>query len=197
MPSILIVEKNGNVKPLAAKSLTVTDLYKKAGFKSADGFKQHINWKLNIDDTDYNVCLYGKTDGRANNENKYDFPPPVDSTLFFGNCVLINIINGEIRDLNVDDWETIYEYLFGGFEDLGDDDSEEESDDDDGEYETTKDGYAKDGFVVDDDEEDVYSDESEEYKPKRKSKNTKSKNTKSKNTDILECESELSEEDYV
>lgn len=195
MPSILIVEKNGNIKSLATKSLTVADLYKKAGFKTSDGFRQQTNWKLNIDDTDYNVCLYGKTDGRANNENKYEFPPPVDSTLFFGNCLLVNIVDNEIRDLTTDDWDTIYEYLFGGFEDLGDEDSEEESDEE-GEYETTKDGYAKDGFVVDDDyDEEEFSDESEEYKPKRKSK--KSKNTKSKNTDILECESELSEEEYV
>jgi hypothetical protein len=196
MPSILIVEKNGNVKPVAVKSLSVSDLYKKAGFKTAEGFRQHTNWKLNIDDIDYNVCLYGKTDGRANNENKYDFPPPVDSTLFFGNCVLINMVGNEMRDLSVDEWETIYEYLFGGFEDLGDDDSEEEESEEN-DYETTKDGYAKDGFVVDDDEDEYMDESEEEYKPKRKSKTTKSKNTKTKNSDLLECESELSEEEYV
>jgi hypothetical protein len=205
MPSILIVEKNGNIKSQVVKNLVVSELYKKAGFKTNEGFKQYTNWKLEIDDTPFNVHLFGKTEGRANQENKYDFPPPVDSTLFFGNCVLVNIVDNVVRDLEEDDWETIYEYLFGGFEDLGEEDSDEEELDTEDEIEqsgfkTTKAGYAADGFVVDDDDcDEEYicesSDESEEVKPKRKSK-SKSKKPE-KNLELLECESELSEEEYV
>jgi len=60
----------------------------------------------------------------------------------------------EAVSLTSDEWDTIYEHLYGGFEDIEDD--EEESSDGDDEYAdlpTTKNGYAKDGFVVDDDED--------------------------------------------
>ena len=57
-------------------------------------------------------------------------------------------------DLRKDEWEKVYEWLFGGFEDLGEEDSEEEDDEEDNipEHMKTKNGYLKDGFVVDDDE---------------------------------------------
>ena len=62
-------------------------------------------------------------------------------------------VDNEYVSLTAQDWEKMYEELFGGFEDL--DGSEEErsmdseiySDDD-----YTKEGYLKDNFVVDDDE---------------------------------------------
>ena len=54
-------------------------------------------------------------------------------------------------DLTSEEWKTIYEKLMGGFEDL--DDNEEESEE---EYvnpeDLTKQGYEKDGFVVEDGE---------------------------------------------
>jgi hypothetical protein len=204
MPSILIVEKNGNIKSQVVKNLVVSELYKKAGFKTNEGFKQYANWKLEIDDTPFNIHLFGKTEGRANLENKYDFPPPVDSTLFFGSCVLVNMVDNVVHNLEEDDWETIYEYLFGGFEDIGEEDTEDEELDTEDEIEqsgfkTTKAGYAADGFVVDDDEEEYIcesSDESEKVKPKRKSKSKKAEKPE-KNMELLECESELSEEEYV
>ena len=54
--------------------------------------------------------------------------------------------------LSIDEWNKIYEKLFGGFEDL---DVEEVRSVDSEEYETdelTEQGYLKDNFVVDDDE---------------------------------------------
>ena len=36
----------------------------------------------------YYINVYGKTNGKASSENKYDFPPPIDNTLFFGNIKL-------------------------------------------------------------------------------------------------------------
>jgi hypothetical protein len=156
MPTILIVEKNGNIKPTVVKNAVETDFYKKAGFKSAEGFSKHTTWKLNINNTEYHIALYGKTTGKANMENKYEFPPPVDTVLFFGNCVLANVIDGEVIGLDADDWELIYQYLYGGFEDLssGDDDDDSAVDAELDGLEKTKDGYAKDGFIVDDDEAD-------------------------------------------
>ena len=209
MPSILIVEKLGEIKSTALKTWNESDLYKKAGLKTADGFKCYTTWSIEIDEMKYNISLYGKTTGRANQENKYEFPPPVDKHLFFGNCILVNKSEqGDVKDLSVKEWEEIYETLYGGFEDLGSDSDDSEEDDDD-EYgvKRTKDGYVKDGFVVDDDEEgcDGGGDDEPKYKKKEKSKPAGSSKIKTifelKTIDheenYLDCASELSEESYI
>lgn len=226
MPSILIVEKTGVIKEVNLKSFSHEELYKKAGFKNADGFKSVHSWTMEIDGKSTTISLYGKTTGRAGQENKYDFPPPVDTVLFFGSCVLVANISADgnaCEDLNTDRWDAIYEALFGGFEDIGDE-SEESEDDVDSDVPRTKDGYVKDGFVVDEDdddddyesEEDDYESEEDEPQPKSKSSKGKSKQSKSPakkkaatvfdkidtmvspedmNT-FLDCSSELVEEDY-
>jgi hypothetical protein len=162
--TVLIVEKLGNIKEQNIK-YDEADLYKKAGHTTATGFQCHAQWSIeDLDGKSYNVCVYGKTTGRANSENKYEFPPPIDSTLFFGNCVIVNKKGDKATSITSDEWDAIYEHLFGGFEDLGDEDSEdEESSEDDG-LPRTKEGYVKDGFIVDDDEEldDAFEEEEEE-----------------------------------
>jgi len=182
--TVLIVEKLANIKEQNIK-YDEAELYKKAGHSSATGFKCHAQWAIDdLDGKSYHICVYGKTTGRANSENKYEFPPPIDSTLFFGNCVIVNKKDDKVVSITSDEWDGIYEYLFGGFEDLGDEDSEdEESEEDDG-LPRTKEGYVKDGFIVDDDEEldDAFEEEDEESDedddddddaPKKKSKKSK------------------------
>ena len=95
--------------------------------------------------------LYGKLHGRANTENKYDFPPPVDELLFFGNCVLISTSNNDktLSDLNVETWKELYDELFGGFEDLVSETSSEDELDNIPDIMKTEEGYLKDDFVVD------------------------------------------------
>jgi hypothetical protein len=212
MPSILIVEKLGEIKSTSLKTWNESELYKKAGFKTPEGFKCYTTWSIEIDETKYNIALYGKTAGRANQENKYEFPPPVDKHLFFGNCVLVNKSEqGDVKDLSVKEWEEIYENLYGGFEDLGSDsDDSDEDDDEDYGMKRTKTGYAKDGFVVDDDEEgdddeEEGDDDDEEPKHKtQKPKLTGSSKIKSifelksvEDETYLDCTSELSEEAYI
>ena len=183
MPCILIVEKTGSIKELNIKSYSEEELYKKAGFKTADGFELKTSWDIQLPNSSdpsktkkYFICVYGKTKGRAGQENKYDFPPPIDTTLFFGSCIIVNHPEGEdVRSLTKDEWEKIYEHLFGGFEDLGSEDSsEDEEDSEDEALPKTKSGYAKDGFVVEDkdesDESEESSDESVEVKQTKKSK---------------------------
>ena len=172
MTILLIVEKNGNIKETKVKNLQVSELYKKAGFKSEEGFLEPVvSWpRPGIDPftLDYQIQVYGKTKGRAGQENKYDFPPPIDSTLFFGNVAMIAVRpEGGVVDLTMSAWEMVYEQLFGGFEDLVDshgrplDDSEEDSEEDEEleGVEYTKDGYVKDDFVVDDDEDELEEEE--------------------------------------
>jgi hypothetical protein len=228
MTSILIIEKSGSIKSLKAKDVTFDNLYKKAGFKSPEGFKSQTTWPVSIGQDSYRIGVYGKTAGKAGQENKYDFPPPIDSTLFFGSCVLINTdADNRILDLTEAAWTKIYEHLFGGFEDLGSDDEVEELDTDE-ELEAlkqsgkvvqqTKQGYVKDGFIVDSDEPEdsdyVDSEEEIERKPVKKvipkkvtvqiTKKTSKKKAKAAEPEIeeldntyLDCTSELKEEEYV
>jgi hypothetical protein len=165
MPHIIIIEKSGAIKELSVRDFSEDQLYKKAGFKTADDFTKHTSWKVVVQNKSYIVDIYGKITGRAGQENKYDFPPPIDNTLFFGSCVLVNRLpGGGVSDLSAKEWNSIYEELFGGFEDIGDEDTDEDEDDDDdpdGEP-RTKEGYVKDGFIVDDDEEDEDEDEEED-----------------------------------
>ena len=152
MTQILIVEKNGTVKESDVKLNDVNELYKKAGFKTAQGFQLQTTFSINK--CSFNVSLYAKTAGRAGQENKYDFPSPVDEKLFFGNCILLgkDVNSDKVIDLGKEQWNQLYEKLFGGFEDLGNEDSEVSEDEIDDDVSQTKEGYVKDGFIVDDSE---------------------------------------------
>jgi hypothetical protein len=155
---ILIVEKLGEIKLLSIKDFKEAELYKKCGFKKADDFNKQTEWSIKYDGKKYFVQLFAKTEGRANSENKYDFPPPIDTKLFYGSCAIIGQIKNEdgvkvYENLTVPLWDKIYEKLFGGFEDLAS--TAKEDDDEIDELanvpkdKKTKHGYLKDGFVVD------------------------------------------------
>ena len=66
--------------------------------------------------------IFGKRKGKANQENKYELPPPIDTELFFGTLCVIKRSNDDdhisYEDVSLDEWNTVYESLFGGFEDL-------------------------------------------------------------------------------
>ena len=157
MTSILIVEKGGDLKSLSVKDYKEDELFKKCGFKKADGFSKQTEWTIKLSGSKYVVSVYGKTEGKANGENKYDFPPPIDNVLFFGSCALVcHKVEGgttTICNLTLDLWEKMYEKLFGGFEDLAatcaEDDAEIDELENVPKEKKTKQGYLKDGFVVD------------------------------------------------
>lgn len=170
--SIVIVEKTGELKMLAIKEFKEDELFKKCGFKKSSDFVKQIEWNIKCETKKYLVSVYAKCDGRANSENKYDFPPPIDTKLFFGNCaILAKVKNDEGRfvytNLSLELWEKMYEKLFGGFEDLALTAYEDEHEIDElasiPKEKKTKEGYLKDGFVVDasddDDEEEENSNE--------------------------------------
>lgn len=164
--TLIIVEKNTNLKEVSSNinDLNIEKISKLCGFRKSDGFEEAI-WEVEHEECIFDIHLFGKTEGRANSENKYDFPPPVDETLFFGNCALIACKNNteEVINLTIKIWNEIYELLFGGFEDLGSDDSSEEDELDNIPAEMkTDEGYLKDGFIVDDSEELIVDNISEE-----------------------------------
>jgi len=183
--TIVIVDKNATLKTLAIKDYKEEELYKKCGFKKPDEFALQTEWSVKIDKQKYVIAMYGKTDGKANMENNYNWPPPVDKVLYFGSCCIVGMIceektnNKSFINLSVELWNIIYEKLFGGFEDLtttcnDDDDEEDELDAIPASMKTKKGGYLKDGFVVDssdteemdlsdeDDDELILTDEPEE-----------------------------------
>jgi len=158
--NIIIVEKTGALKMLAIKDFKEDELFKKCGFKKQDDFIEQTQWSIKLNGSKYIVQVFAKTDGRANSENKYDFPPPIDTKLFFGNCAIIAkkqdvSDNGKFKysNLSLELWEKMYEKLFGGFEDLTMTAIEDENEVDELENvpkdKKTRDGYLKDGFVVD------------------------------------------------
>ena len=169
---IIIIEKGGGVKSHIVKDYKEEELYKKCGFKSANDFTKQTIWDAVVDGKKCKVAVYAKIKGKAGMENKYDFPPPIDKLLFFGNCAIVAYIlkdeTPEYISLSLINWERIYEKLFGGFEELhvsnldGDDDEDELANV--SEIKKTKTGYLKDGFIVDSDSDDKsdYDDDDDE-----------------------------------
>lgn len=203
--SIIIVEKGGNVKELKVKSYDENELYKKGGFKASVDFKIQSIWKnIKLNNVTYNIHVYGKLVGRANQENKYEFPPPIDNTLFFGSCVLVNKVNDVPKNLTSSEWNSIYNHLYGGFDDLGEEDSDE-SEDEDEDLPKTKSGYVKDDFIVDDDFDDDESNSESSIPNKRKRiappKTPRRANAptvfNTSDTDDSEYTNELEEEEYL
>jgi hypothetical protein len=195
---ILIVEKGGSIKDTLVKEYKENELFKKCGFKKEDGFVKQTTWSsVKINGVKYTVDLYGKTEGKANTENKYDFPPPVDNTLFFGSCALVcRNEESKMISLSLELWNKIYEKLFGGFENLADTciDDEEEEDELAGvsAEKKTKQGYLKDGFVVDSEEDeneftDVGTDDEVEEEVSEEAEEM----------ELEDIGSELSEEEYL
>lgn len=221
MVVVLIVDKNGVITETNLKAFSLEEICKKAKIKTVEDYTRKHVWTVRLPkETDpMYIALYARTKGRAGQENKYEFPPPIDHELFFGKCMLVSQKDvqdaNDTVDLSKSLWKRIYEKLYGGFDDCMD--SEEESEDDMEGMTLSKAGYAlDDGFVVedDDDEEDFHYDDEEEYnsedeKPKSKKKVSKSsskkssikskKETQKEPIEVVsyeDCDSELEEEDY-
>ena len=155
---IIIVERVGSLKILSIKDFKQEELYKKCGFKKAEDFIKQVEWPVKYDGKKYCIQVFAKSDGRANSENKYDFPPPIDTKLFYGSCAIVGQIKKDdgtkvYANLTIPLWTKIYEKLFGGFEDLVTTAKEDEEEEDElanvPKEKKTKHGYLKDGFVVD------------------------------------------------
>ena len=170
---IVIVERNGDLRASHVEVCNALELSKKCKHKSSPGFEVCAEWAYSGEDANdrFLVELWASDNGTAGQENKYEFPPPVDTILFFGACALVaKDMSSQHRviPLTLEKWDKMYDFLFGGFDTLA-------NCDDDGEYDEldsipahlkTKDGYLKDGFVVDtsgeDDEEDDEDDDDDE-----------------------------------
>jgi hypothetical protein len=209
--NIIIVEKTAQLKLLSVKDFKEDELFKKCGFKKNEDFKKQNQWNIKIDGNKYVVQVFAKTEGRANSENKYDFPPPIDTKLFFGNCAIV-VKKQDLNDggkfiytnLTIELWEKMYEKLFGGFEDLAttaiDDENEIDELKNVPKEKKTKNGYLKDGFVVDSsDTEDEDYDGSSDCEDEDEDETNTISQEETKEGEDLELEdvgSELSNDEY-
>lgn len=162
MTSVIIVDKTGTPKSTQVSS--VDDLYKKCGFKVNSGFELAHTWTLVFNDIEYKLDVYGKTKGKAGSENKYEFPPPIDNVLFFGNVAIIGRETNKHMSLSVNEFNDIMEHLQGGYEDMESEDSDDTPDKMYDNLPKTRQGYVKDGFIASDD------DDEEPIKPVKKPK---------------------------
>jgi hypothetical protein len=191
--SIVLIETNGTIKTLKTKEISADTLYKKCGFRISDDFLCRHTWTVTLKDANdvHHISVWGKKNGKANFENKYDFPPPIDKELYFGTCAVVRTAAPAsaagssaagssadalvFLDLTKETWLKIYEKLFGGFEDIGDEDeySEDELENVDPALLTAH-GYLKDDFVISD-KDTLESGEvsAEEEAPVKKIKTTK------------------------
>jgi hypothetical protein len=192
---ILVVSKTGKLKKEIIETNTIIGiseltevLSKKCGNIKSSGFSCYHTYRFRnrrcnlLRQHDKNeipkyiyVDVWGKTDGRAGEENRYELPPPIDEILFFGNIALVSRIDAEIAcNLTKERWNIIYDKLFGGFEDLSATAKDDENEIDELDFipasKKTKNGYLKDGFVVDDDKTSSSSLSSPGHKRKKNKK---------------------------
>jgi hypothetical protein len=205
--NIIIVERTGTLKMLAIKDFKEEELFKKCGFKKAEDFLKQTEWNVKYDGKKYYIQVFAKADGRANSENKYDFPPPIDTKLFYGCCAIVGYLKNSdgtklYTNLNIPLWEKIYEKLFGGFEDLAATAIEDENEEDElanvPKEKKTKQGYLKDGFVVDSSDADESVSVSGSEEDTGESEDTYETEKDGEEDDIVlpDIGSELSEESY-
>jgi hypothetical protein len=203
--TIIIVEKGGSLKSLAIKDFKLEELYKKCGFKKGDDFLKQTEWTAKYEEEKYYIEVFAKTEGRPNSENKYDFPPPIDKKLFFGSCAILAYnkkTDGSrfYTDLSLALWNKLYEKLFGGFEDLAATAKEDENEEDElaniPKEKKTKQGYLKDGFVIDSsdtEEGETFSSTEDEDEDESTEEEV---DTKEDDIVLEDIGSELSEESY-
>jgi hypothetical protein len=220
MVKVVFVSKDASLNEKSVKNLDLKTLHVKCNVKQ-DSFGKRHTWK--VKGAYYSV--YAKDTGRHSSENKYDLPPPVDEELYFNTMAILKhsdekITNDNVVDLTKEEWEKTYEHLFGGFENLDDTSGEMSVDEEEenlSESEKTKQGYKKDGFVVDDDDEDdedyvpeedeededdedleetETSEDTDEYEESEGEESEEESEYESDEDSDEECYSELSEDSY-
>ena len=208
--SIVLIETNGTIKTLKTKEITEDTLYKKCGFRVSDDFLCRHTWTVklkNNTEEPMTISVWAKKTGKANFENKYDMPPPLDKELFFGTCAIVRTASDKASskaanskstflDLTKETWLKIYEQLFGGFEDIGEEDeySEDELENVDPKLLTSH-GYLKDGFVVSDKEVSASTSEADASEADANTSEADANTSASASEAEADTEAEASEED--
>lgn len=105
--TIIIVDKAGELKTLNVKNYCEQELYKKCGFKKDTNFVLQTTWTVLLNNVNYNVSLYGKTDGKKNFENVSNFPHPINNKIFYGSCALVASSGENKVNLTIELWNQL------------------------------------------------------------------------------------------
>ena len=81
------------------------------------------------------IHLFAYKTGKAGTENKHELPPPHDTVLLFSEAVMIATKGGVPVSFGTAEYTKFYNESFGGFEDLGSEDSEDGGEEDEEEEE--------------------------------------------------------------
>ena len=131
MKSALLLKKSGDIVEVDVSDINlnsinsswITSLKTKIpnkGINSSFSEIDYYNYKKQL------FILWGYSDGNAGQENIHELPPPLDKRLLFGDIVVASFdeVTGILNNLNVSLYEDFYKTMYGGFEDLGSEDSE-------------------------------------------------------------------------
>ena len=153
-----------------------------------ENFKRYCDWELD----EYVISIFGSKEGKAGSENKFDWPPPEDTDIYFGEILIIKSKDNIIQDINKNIFSEFIDISFGGFEDLGSKDTEEE-------YDPTLDVYESD-FVVNDDQvsyDEDYNPEEDEEEEEEYHSSTNEEDEDEEENEEDEEENEEEEEEYT
>ena len=111
MVQIILVDISGKCSEMDVKKFDTEELYKKCNFRKSEGFEKRHTWKIQLKKKKYDIQVWARDNGRANQENKYELPPPVDSELYFGKMAVVAYLNNEVINLTEEMWNNIYNDL--------------------------------------------------------------------------------------
>ena len=100
MVQIIIIKKEGTLT--YDKIADISELYKKCGFRKAEGLEKINEWKIEDD----NVELWGKASGKVIVKNQYIFSVPIDKKIY-GNCSLMRKSGDKYIDMDEEIWNKI------------------------------------------------------------------------------------------
>jgi len=110
--------------PLQAGGLSLQTIQTHMKRKELPEILGTYRYKKNI------LTLLGFTKGKAGSENKHELPPPLDSSLYFGDIILIASVSPnnytKPTSFKAEEYEAFYTKSFGGFDDIDSDEDEEE-----------------------------------------------------------------------
>lgn len=138
------------------------------------------------------VYLFAYKTGKAGTENKHELPPPHDTILLFGEAVMIATKGGTAVSFGTAEYTKFYNESFGGFEDLGSEDSEDDED----EEEDAEEEEEEDEAAEEEEEEEGEFEEDEEELVVPVPKAVKAKRGAKKAPNYY-TQSELTAEDYT
>lgn len=76
----------------------------------------------------FQVIIYGWTNGKEYQINKHELPPPIDNKLYFGDLLILLREDNVLIDFETVDYDEFYNYIFGGFDSCDEDDDEDMTD---------------------------------------------------------------------